>query len=93
MRLVWGWLGQGVLSASPPFSPSSSSKPEVDVAGPLAGRQQVMLLLVLPPLLESLGNGMPKGEFLTVQGEEQPWACAKVSPGELPKSSSMLLIL
>lgn len=52
-----------------------------------------MLLLVLLPLLESFGIPLSKEEFLTVQAEEQPWICAKVSPGELPKSSSMLLIL
>lgn len=34
-----------------------------------------------------------KGEFLTVQGEEQPRTCAKVSPGELPKSSSSMLLI
>lgn len=62
MRFVWGWLGQGILSASPPLSPSSSSHPEVDGAGPLVGRHQVMLLLVLPPLLEPLDNGMPKAK-------------------------------
>lgn len=61
-RFVWGWLG--ALCQPPPFSHSSSSKPEMDGAGPLVGRCQVLplLLLVLPPLLESLDNGMPKAK-------------------------------
>lgn len=57
-----GLAGAGGALCQPPLSPSSHSQPEVDGAGPLVGRHQVTLLLVLPPLLEPLDNGMPKAE-------------------------------
>lgn len=96
MRFVWGWLGPGVLSASPLLCSFQQLQARGGWGWPLGREVSGHAAAGLASFAWSLWTvecQKLKGEFLTVQGEEKPWTCAKVSPGELPKSRSMLLIL